>query len=160
MLTFFAQVLLVVSCALAAPVENAGSATTVGKIRGVRDPIYHLYLQVNPNNASIPVLGPESAADEFTIGGTIQSKKTSLYLNIATASTSYKPLVWGTAGQTTAWGLEGDTIITVQSSSYGRQLNFLAYWERYAEWEDMQQLSDDTSTVSVLTVVIGRTLFV
>jgi hypothetical protein len=74
--------------------------------------------------ASIPVLGPETAADEFTIGGTIQSKKTSLYLNIATASTSYKPLVWGTTGDTTAWGLEGDTIITVQSSSYGRRKYF------------------------------------
>jgi len=71
--------------------------------------------------ASIPVLGPETAADEFTIGGTIQSKKTSQYLNIATASTSYKPLVWGVTGETTAWGLEGDTIITVQSSSYGRR---------------------------------------
>lgn len=71
--------------------------------------------------ASIPVLGPETAADEFTIGGTIQSKKTSQYLNIATASTSYKPLVWGATGETTAWGLEGDTIITVQSSSYGRR---------------------------------------
>ena len=71
--------------------------------------------------ASIPVLGPETAADEFTIGGTIQSKKTSQYLNIANASTSYKPLVWGATGETTAWGLEGDTIITVQSSSYGRR---------------------------------------
>ncbi|OWY44930.1 NAD(P)-binding protein [Alternaria alternata] len=125
MLSFVAQVLLIVSGALAVPVENAGNSATVGKIRGVRDPIYHLYLQANSKNASIPVLGPETAADEFTIGGTIQSKKTSLYLNIATTSTSYKPLVWGTTGDTTAWGLEGDTIITVQGSSYGRQLNFL-----------------------------------
>jgi len=67
------------------------------------------------------VLGPESAADDFTIGGTIQSKNTGKYLNIQTASTSYKPLVWGPAGDTTAWGLEGDTIITVQGSSYGRR---------------------------------------
>ena len=117
MLSFVAQVLLIVSGALAVPVENAGNSATVGKIRGVRDPIYHLYLQANSKNgmppliyqpsylyfssslplthiASIPVLGPETAADEFTIGGTIQSKKTSLYLNIATTSTSYKPLVW------------------------------------------------------------------
>lgn len=144
MLSFAAQVLLIVSGALAVPVENAGNSATVGKIRGVRDPIYHLYLQANSKNgmppliyqpsslyfssslplthiASIPVLGPETAADEFTIGGTIQSKKTSLYLNIATTSTSYKPLVWGTTGDTTAWGLEGDTIITVQGSSYGRR---------------------------------------
>jgi hypothetical protein len=44
-----------------------------------------------------------------------------MYLNIATASTSYKPLVWGATGETTAWGLEGDTIITVRGSSYGRR---------------------------------------
>ena len=106
MLSFVAQVLLIVSGALAVPVENAGNSATVGKIRGVRDPIYHLYLQANSKNgmppliyqpsslyfssslplthiASIPVLGPETAADEFTIGGTIQSKKTSLYLLLA-----------------------------------------------------------------------------
>jgi carbonyl reductase 1 len=75
----------------------------------------------NVHSASRPVLGPESAAEEFTIGGTIQSKKTNQYLNIASASTSYKPLVWGAKGETTAWGLEGDTIITVQGSSYGRR---------------------------------------
>ena len=75
--------------------------------------------------ASTPVLGPEAAADEFTIGGTIKSKKTSKYLNIATASTSYKPLVWGDKGDTTAWGLEGDTIITVQGSSYGRRKSMI-----------------------------------
>ncbi|KAF2257330.1 hypothetical protein BU26DRAFT_474160 [Trematosphaeria pertusa] len=124
MLAFLAPVLLLLQGALSAPVANAAAAT-VGKIRGVRDPIYHLYLQANPKNASIPVLGPESSADEFTIGGTIQSKKTSQFLNIQTASTSYKPVVWGATGDTTAWGLEGDTIITVQGSSYGRQLNFL-----------------------------------
>ncbi|KAL6711361.1 hypothetical protein ACN47E_005892 [Coniothyrium glycines] len=105
---------------------TSAAAATVGKIRGVRDPIYHLYLQASSTNASQPVLGPEASADEFTIGGTIQSKKTGRYLNIQTASTSYKPLAWGTSGSTTAWGLEGDTIITVQGSSYGRQLNFLA----------------------------------
>ncbi|EUC38939.1 hypothetical protein COCCADRAFT_21688 [Bipolaris zeicola 26-R-13] len=126
MLTFFAPLLFLAQSAAAAPVENvATAAATVGKIRGVRDPIYHLYLQASPKNSSKPVLGPESAAEEFTIGGTIQSKKTNQFLNIATASTSYKPLVWGAKGDTTAWGLEGDTIITTQGSSYGRQLNFL-----------------------------------
>ncbi|EDU48231.1 predicted protein [Pyrenophora tritici-repentis Pt-1C-BFP] len=118
-LPLFLLVLLLPS-AFAAPVDNAAAAVTVGKIRGVRDPIYHLYLQASSKNASTPVLGPESAADTFTIGGTIQSAKTSKYLNIGTASTSYKPLVWGATAQTTAWGLEGDTIITVQGSSYGR----------------------------------------
>ncbi|EFQ93021.1 hypothetical protein PTT_09714 [Pyrenophora teres f. teres 0-1] len=123
MLPSLAPILLLLHSALAAPVENAAAAAaTVGKIRGVRDPIYHLYLQASSKNASTPVLGPESTADEFTIGGTIQSKKTSKYLNIGTASTSYKPLVWGATGQTTAWGLEGDTIITVQGSSYGRRV--------------------------------------
>jgi hypothetical protein len=70
-------------------------------------------------------MGPESTADKFTIGGTIQSTKTQQYLNVANVSTSYKPLVWSKTATTTAWGLEGDTIITVQGSSYGRQLNFL-----------------------------------
>jgi hypothetical protein len=41
---------LLVPCALAAPVSNAAAATTVGKIRGVADPIYHLYLQASPKN--------------------------------------------------------------------------------------------------------------
>ncbi|KAF1851944.1 uncharacterized protein K460DRAFT_392117 [Cucurbitaria berberidis CBS 394.84] len=121
MLTLFAPILLLFHTAVAAPIGNTVAAATVGKIRGVREPIYHLYLQANSKNESIPVLGPESAADEFTIGGTIQSKKTSKYLNIQTVSTSFKPLVWGAAGETTAWGLEGDTIITVQGSSYGRR---------------------------------------
>jgi carbonyl reductase 1 len=144
MLSLFAPLLFLIQDTLAAPVKDVAAAATVGKIRGVADPVYHLYLQANSKNgtltffaliffpfplqsnllmrvASIPVLGPESAADEFTIGSTIQSKKTSQYLNIATASTSYKPLVWGKTGDTTAWGLEGDTIITVQGSSYGRR---------------------------------------
>ncbi|CAN9146902.1 unnamed protein product [Alternaria alternata] len=160
MLSFVAQVLLIVSGALAVPVENAGNSATVGKIRGVRDPIYHLYLQANSKNASIPVLGPETAADEFTIGGTIQSKKTSLYLNIATTSTSYKPLVWGTTGDTTAWGLEGDTIITVQGSSYGRQLNFLVCKSTDASYYDLylQTGSDVPRVVTGANKGIGRAI--
>jgi hypothetical protein len=71
--------------------------------------------------ASIPVLGPETSGEDFTIGSTIQSKQTSQYLNIVAASTSYKPLVFEKTGSTTAWGLEGDTIITVTGSSYGRR---------------------------------------
>jgi hypothetical protein len=51
MLKFFAHVLLVVSGAVAAPVQKVeNAAATVGKIRGVRDPIYHLYLQANSRN--------------------------------------------------------------------------------------------------------------
>ncbi|KAF1949212.1 hypothetical protein CC80DRAFT_484839 [Byssothecium circinans] len=120
--------LLSTTTTFAAPVPNdhvtAAAAATVGKIRGVAAPIYHLYLQANPKNASIPVLGPEASADDFTIGSTIQSKKTGQYLNIETASTSYKPLSWGASAATTAWGLEGDTIITVTGSSYGRREYF------------------------------------
>ncbi|KAF2017397.1 hypothetical protein BU24DRAFT_478485 [Aaosphaeria arxii CBS 175.79] len=127
MFAILAPVLLLIQAVLSAPVEQVAAAATVGKIRGVRSPIYHLYLQADPKNASHPVLGPESAADEFTIGGTIQSKKTSQYLNLQTVSTSYKPVVWAATGETTAWGLEGDTIITVQGSSYGRRkFNLLA----------------------------------
>lgn len=78
------------------------------------------------------MLGPESSAEEFTIGSTIQSKKTSKYLNIVAADTSYKPVVFGASGNTTAWGLEGDTIITVQGSSYGRReyirITFTLVW--------------------------------
>ncbi|KAK7192471.1 hypothetical protein DPSP01_009711 [Paraphaeosphaeria sporulosa] len=125
MLHHLAFALVLAPCAFAAPVSNVAAAT-IGKIRGVADPIYHLYLQANPKNASIPVLGPESSAQTFTIGSTIQSQNTSAYLNIQTVSTSYKPLVWGKSAETTAWGLEGDTIITATGSSYGRQLNFLA----------------------------------
>jgi hypothetical protein len=132
MSSLFAPLLLLAQSVVTAPIEHTAAAATVGKIRGVRDPIYHLYLQASSKNgsfstpshllylhrlilvyiASIPVLGPENAADEFTIGGTIQSKKTNQYLNIATTSTSYKPLVWGAMGE---------TIITVQGSSYGRR---------------------------------------
>ncbi|KNG44928.1 hypothetical protein DDE82_007714 [Stemphylium lycopersici] len=147
MLNFLTPLLLIAQGAFAAPVGDTATtaAATTGKIRGVRDPIYHLYLQANPKNTSTPVLGPETAADEFIIGGTIQSKKTSRYLNVATASASYKPLVWGEKGETTAWGLEGDTIITVQGSSYGRQLNFLACKATDAGYYDLYlQTGSDT----------------
>jgi hypothetical protein len=113
--------LLFPSIALAAPLSSTSAAATIGKIRGVRDPIYHLYLQASSTSPSVPVLGPEASGDEFTIGGTIQSRKTAQYLNIQNATTSYKPLKWEAAASTTAWGLEGDTIITVQGSSYGRR---------------------------------------
>jgi len=49
MLHSLAPILLLLHSALAAPVENAAAAT-VGKIRGVRDPIYHLYLQASSKN--------------------------------------------------------------------------------------------------------------
>ncbi|KAF2843562.1 hypothetical protein M501DRAFT_994527 [Patellaria atrata CBS 101060] len=109
----------------AAPVEAVQVAKSY-QIRGVVAPIFHLYLQSLPSNSAVPVMGPESGAEMFQIGSTIQSDKSKLFLNIGAASTSYKPLSFGASGNTTAWGLEGDTIITTQGSSYGRQLNFLA----------------------------------
>ncbi|KAM0333371.1 hypothetical protein ACHAQA_002032 [Verticillium albo-atrum] len=91
------------------------------KIRGVRDPIYHLYLQSYPDNSSVPVLGPEAYAETFDVAGTIKSTNTSLYLNIDQASTSYKALSFGKSATTNAWGLEGDTIVTTRGSSFGRR---------------------------------------
>jgi hypothetical protein len=96
------------------------------QIRGVQDPIYHLYLQALPSSSSVPVMGPEASGEYFVIGSTIQSTNSSMYLNIGTSSTSYLPLYFNSTASTTAWGLEGDTIITETGSTYGRQLNFLA----------------------------------
>ncbi|CAG8981334.1 hypothetical protein HYALB_00005135 [Hymenoscyphus albidus] len=95
------------------------------QVRGVQSPIYHLYLQGLPSNKSAPVMGPEATSEYFDIGTTIKSTNTSQFLNIGSSSVSYKPLSFGPTATTTAWGLEGDTIITATSSSYGRQLNFL-----------------------------------
>ncbi|KAH4507740.1 hypothetical protein HBI88_125890 [Parastagonospora nodorum] len=139
--------LLLLPSALSLPTTSttSTSAATIGKIRGVRDPIYHLYLQASTSSPSTPVLGPESSAAEFTIGGTIQSRSTSLYLNVQNATTSYKPLKWESTATTTAWGLEGDTIITVQGSSYGRQLNWLVCKSAEAAYYDLYlQLGSDT----------------
>jgi hypothetical protein len=92
------------------------------KIRGVRDPIYHLYLQHYPKDPTKVVLGPEATAEEFDIGGTIKSTETGLYININSDDpASYKSLGFGETGTTTAWGLEGDTIITKQGTSFGRR---------------------------------------
>jgi hypothetical protein len=56
------------------------------------------------------------------IGSTIQSTNTSQYLNIGTNTKSFKPLSFGATATTTAWALEGDTIITGTASSYGRRM--------------------------------------
>jgi hypothetical protein len=64
--TSLAPLLVLFPYAFAAPLSSSTStsAATVGKIRGVRDPIYHLYLQANSKSASTPVLGPEASGDE------------------------------------------------------------------------------------------------
>lgn len=95
--------------------------TSVYQIRGVVSPIFHLYLQGQPGAAGTPVMGPEATGEFFAVGSTIQSQNTSLYLNIGTNTASYLPLTFDATARTTAWGLEGDTIITKQSSSYGRR---------------------------------------
>ena len=70
---------------------------------------------------SIVVLGPATTGETFNIDGSIQSTKTSLYLNIGADTTSYKTLTFDKTATTNAWGLEGDTIITTKASSYGRR---------------------------------------
>lgn len=67
------------------------------------------------------VLGPAATSEYFNIAGSIQSTNTSLYINIGSDSTSYKTLAFDKTATTTGWGLEGDTIITTQASSYGRR---------------------------------------
>lgn len=100
------------------------AAATGSQIRGVTSPVFHLYLQ---NYKDQPVLGPESSSGYFIIGSTIQLTSTPpLYLNVGNATTSYKPLFFNTTAAFSGWALEGDTIITGQKSTYGRQLNFLA----------------------------------
>lgn len=97
------------------------STTTPYQIHGVEDPIYHLYLQGLPGSLSTPVMGPEATGEYYIIDETIQSQNTSLYLNIGNSSTSYLPLSLDATATTTAWGLEGDTIITESGSVYGRR---------------------------------------
>lgn len=99
----------------------AGAYAKPEMIRGVREPIYHLYLQTYPDDPTRVVLGPEASAETFEIEPTIQSTNTSMFVNIGDDSTSYKTLTFGETGETTAWGLEGDTIITTTDSSYGRR---------------------------------------
>lgn len=58
MLNFLTPLLLIAQGAFAAPVGDTATtaAATTGKIRGVRDPIYHLYLQANPKNSAYHLL--------------------------------------------------------------------------------------------------------
>lgn len=71
-------------------------------------------------------MAAEANARRFIISGSIRDTGSGLYLNIGTASTSYKPLSFGTTATTTGWGLEGDTIITTNGSPYGRRKSLLA----------------------------------
>jgi hypothetical protein len=67
-------------------------------------------------------MGPEASSEYFTIGSSIQSLNSSLFLNIGPdTGKSYLPLSFDATSNTTAWGLEGDTVITTTASSYGRR---------------------------------------
>ncbi|KAL9115013.1 MAG: hypothetical protein Q9227_001257 [Pyrenula ochraceoflavens] len=122
----------VASLVAARPSIDSVKRATAYEIRGVTDPIFHLYLQALPGSASKPVLGPAASADNYTISNAIRSSTTGRYLNINTAPTSYKPLSFGSTSNTTAWGLEGDTIITTTGSTYGRRMQAL----RKSEYEE------------------------
>lgn len=73
-------------------------------------------------------MGPESSSEYFNLGSTIQSLNSSLYLNIGNKvdGKSYLPLSFGATSNTTAWALEGDTVITSTGSTYGRRE--LVHW--------------------------------
>lgn len=107
-------------------VSTTATPTSSGvQIRGVSDPVYHLYLQ---SLNGVPVLGPEASSGYYTINGSIRLNSASpqLYLNIVNSTTSYKTLTFDTSATFTGWNLEGDTLATTSSSAYGRQLAFLA----------------------------------
>ncbi|KAG9021759.1 hypothetical protein FRB95_001502 [Tulasnella sp. JGI-2019a] len=107
-----------------APASTTTGTTTTGQeIRADQDPVYHFYLQ---NSGGTAVLGPESGDGAFTINGTILDNTTGLYLNIGpTTGFSYRQLTFDKTATFSGWALEGDTIITATTSSYGRQLNFV-----------------------------------
>lgn len=70
-------------------------------------------------------MGPESSSEYFNIDGTIQSTNTSRYLSInGDEPTSYKTLTFANGSGANVWALEGDTIITGKSSSWGRRKSF------------------------------------
>lgn len=56
MLSFIAPVLLLLTTAFAVPTpvdqNPAAPQATLGKIRGVQSPVYHLYLQANSKNST------------------------------------------------------------------------------------------------------------
>ncbi|KAG8864851.1 hypothetical protein FRB96_003437 [Tulasnella sp. 330] len=107
----------------APPSTISGTTATGQEIRADQDPVYHFYLQ---NSAGTAVLGPEAGDGIFNINGSILDTTTGLYLNIAPSTgPSYRGLTFDKTPTFTGWSLEGDTIITATTSTYGRQLNFL-----------------------------------
>lgn len=73
----------------------------------------------------IAVLGPVGSSGYYNINGAIQTSGGGPYLNIDSGTASYRQLTFNSTATFSGWTLEGDTIITSQTSSYGRQLNFL-----------------------------------
>jgi len=123
-----------------APSASSTAVPAGDEIRADQDPVYHLYLQ---NQGGAAVLGPESTDGRFNVSSTIILNSPTggapLYLNIASGNASYLPVSFGTTASTTGWALEGDTIITSQSSPWGRQLNFIVcqatggFWDIYLQ---------------------------
>ncbi|TVY33200.1 hypothetical protein LSUB1_G007174 [Lachnellula subtilissima] len=126
---------------------NISLALKPYQIRGVEDPIYHLYLQALPSSPSTAVMGPEASSEYFNISDTIQSTNTSMLLNIGDGGggVSYLPLSFNATSGVGPWGLEGDTIITTEGSIYGRELNFLVCPNSVSGYYDLYlQTGSDT----------------
>jgi hypothetical protein len=132
--------LALVSALPTATVSEA--ATKPYQLRGVQSPIFHLYLQSLPTAKGTPVMGPEASSEYFNIGSTIQSLNSSLFLNIGPSTgKSYLPLSLNKTANTTAWGMEGDSIVTTTASSYGRRKSIRWWAERASRLMDKTELN-------------------
>ncbi|KAF8311946.1 hypothetical protein DL93DRAFT_1351196 [Clavulina sp. PMI_390] len=103
---------------------STGATPSGTQIRADQDPVYHYYLQ---NDAGVAVLGPEDSGAYFVFNsdGSLSVSGSGLYLNLANTTSTYPQLTMGSTANFFGWGLEGDTIITTTTSTFGRQLNFL-----------------------------------
>jgi len=103
------------------------------------------------------VLGPETGDGLFVFNGDIYDTTTGLYLNIgASTGFSYYPVSFGSTATFTGWALEGDTVITAQTSTYGRQLNFLVCETSNASfWSIYLQTGSDTPAGQTCTDYIS-----
>ncbi|KAG8864855.1 hypothetical protein FRB96_003441 [Tulasnella sp. 330] len=123
----------------------SGTTATGQEIRADQDPVYHFYLQ---NSGGAAVLGNETGDGIFNINGSIFDTTTGLYFNIAPSTGfSYLGLTFDETPTFTGWSLEGDTIITATTSTYGRQLNFLVCeTSNTAVWSIYLQTGSDVPT--------------
>ncbi|KAG8882765.1 hypothetical protein FRB97_007804 [Tulasnella sp. 331] len=112
------------------------------------DDIACQYDHLNDIASGTAVLGPEAGDGIFNINGSILDTTTGLYLNIAPSTgPSYRGLTFDKTPTFTGWSLEGDTIITATTSTYGRQLNFLVCeTSNSAIWSIYLQTGSDVPT--------------